>query len=341
MTQDESHREIPLVLTGADSGIESASDSIVPAIVTEAGPNARFAYEEFFAGLNSAHTMKSYRRAMHRFLSHCERLSLALHQVSPRVVADYIQRLDNQSSKNAGRPLSKPSRKVHLAAIRLFLDHCVQRHAIVLNPALSVRGPRHSVTEGKTPALDPRDARALLDSIGCIRPIDLRDRAIIATLIFTAARVGAVAKLCRADFFSDGRQFYLRFDEKGNKQRVIPVRHDLQLLIEQYFGESPPGDASDPVFLTAAGRTGKLLPRRMSANDMLRMVKRRLVAAGLPATSLCCHSFRAGTATNLLEQGVDPAEVQYLLGHSDPRTTRLYDRRQLRVSRNIVERIAV
>ena len=79
----------------------------------------------------------------------------------------------------------------------------------------------------------------------------------------------------------------------------------------------------------------------MSSNDMLRMVKRRSLAADLPARDVCCHSFRAGTATNLLEQGVDPAEVQYLLGHSDPRTTRLYDRRQLSVSRNIVERIAV
>lgn len=325
----------------AELRIDDSSGSTVPAIVAEAGANARYAYEEFFAGLNSPHTTTAYKRAVHRFLLHCDRTDLALHQVTPRVIADYIQMLDSQSSSNPGRALSKPTRKVHLAAIRLFLDYCVQRHAIILNPALSVRGPRHSVTEGKTPAIDPREARTLLDSIGAARPIDLRDRAIIATLIFTAARVGAVAKLSRGDFFTDGRQFYLRFDEKGDKQRVIPVRHDLQLLIERYLGECPSSDPGGPVFLTAAGRTGKLLLRRMSANDMLRMVKRRLLAAGLPASSLCCHSFRAGTATNLLEQGVDPAEVQYLLGHSDPRTTRLYDRRQLRVSRNIVERIAV
>lgn len=318
-----------------------ADCSSVPDIVKDAGPQAQFAFEEFFAGIISKHTARAYGHAVRRFLAHAEQLQLALQQISPRMVSDYIRDMQCAVTGGTFRPASKPTRKLHLAAIRLFLDYCVQRHAVVLNPALSVRGPRHSVTEGKTPAIDPREARTLLNSIGVDRAIDLRDRAIIATLIFTAARVGAIAKLSRADFFTDGRQFYLRFDEKGDKQRVIPVRHDLQLLIETYLVACADPDNSAPVFRTAAGRTGTLSRARMSANDMMRMVKRRLLAAGLPSHSLSCHSFRAGTATNLLEQGVDPAEVQYLLGHSDPRTTRLYDRRQLRVSRNIVERIAV
>jgi site-specific recombinase XerD len=45
--------------------------------------------------------------------------------------------------------------------------------------------------------------------------------------------------------------------------------------------------------------------------------------------------------TDLLTQGVALEDVQYLAGHADPRTTRLYDRRQKRVTRNIVERISV
>lgn len=50
--------------------------------------------------------------------------------------------------------------------------------------------------------------------------------------------------------------------------------------------------------------------------------------AGLPARNLSCHSFRATTITDLLTQGVPLEDVQYLAGHADPRTTRLYDRRQ-------------
>jgi integrase/recombinase XerD len=84
-----------------------------------------------------------------------------------------------------------------------------------------------------------------------------------------------------------------------------------------------------------------LTPLAMSANDIYRMVKRRFRDAGLTARNLSCHSFRATTITDLLTQGVPLEDVQYLAGHVDPRTTRLYDRRQKQVTRNIVERISV
>ena len=61
---------------------------------------------------------------------------------------------------------------------------------------------------------------------------------------------------------------------------------------------------------------------------------------GLP-DRLSPHSFRVTTITDLLNQGVPLEDVQHLAGHSDARTTRLYDRRQKKVTRNVVERISV
>ena len=61
---------------------------------------------------------------------------------------------------------------------------------------------------------------------------------------------------------------------------------------------------------------------------------------GLPAP-LSPHSFRVGTITDLLTQGVPLEEVQHLAGHADPRTTRLYDRRQKKVMRSVVDKISV
>ena len=106
------------------------------------------------------------------------------------------------------------------------------RHVIVLNPAASVRAPKHSVVEGKTPALSVEQARRLLTSINTSHVVGLRDRAIIATLIYTAARVGAVAKLRLGDYYADGHQWWFRFDEKGGKARTIPARHDVEVYIE-------------------------------------------------------------------------------------------------------------
>jgi integrase len=101
-------------------------------------------------------------------------------------------------------------------------------------------------------------------------------------------------------------------------------------------------DAEDTsLFRSAVRKTKVLTTRTLTANDIYRMVKRRLQDAGLPSRYLSCHSFRATAITDLLSQGVPLEDVQYLAGHSDPRTTRLYDRRQKQVTRNIVERISV
>lgn len=80
--------------------------------------------------------------------------------------------------------------------------------------------------------------------------------------------------------------------------------------------------------------------QRMTAGDMGRMIKRRMRATGLP-DRLSPHSFRVATVTELLSQGVALEDVKNLAGHADPRTTRLYDRRQRNVTRNTVMGISI
>jgi len=239
-------------------------------------------------------------------------------------------------------PAALPTKKQHLAALRHFFDQMVIRHAVMLNPAASVRGERYQVVEGKTPEISVDQARRLLRSIGTEDVVGLRDRAIVGILVYTAARVGAVAKLRVRDYFDAGDQFCLRFTEKGGKSRDIPVRHDLQQFLTSYFAAAGTIAAAPeaPVFRTAVRRTKRLTEHPMTASDIGRMVKRRMRDAILPSC-LSPHSCRVATITDLLSQGVPLEDVQHLAGHADPRTTRLYDRRQRRVTRNIVERISI
>lgn len=161
-------------------------------------------------------------------------------------------------------------------------------------------------------------------------------------MIYTAARVGAVSRLRRADFHDIGDQFCLRLTEKGTKQRGIPVRHDLQAFLQEYLNAArlSYSDGASPLFRTTVRRTKQLTMNGMSPGDMSRMVKRRLRDAGLP-NRFSSHSFRVATITDLLSKGVPLEEVQHVAGLADPRTTRLYDRRQKRVTRNVVERISI
>jgi site-specific recombinase XerD len=305
----------------------------LPELVSSAGDAARFAYEEFFLGrIRNPYTRKNYLHAVHQFLGWCEHLGLELQQIAPKHVGLYLDQL----------PLSASTKKVHLSGLRHFFDELVVRHAVILNPAASVRGERYQVIEGKTPEISVKQARRLMKSLDTRHIVGLRDRAIIAILIYTAARIGAVAKLDNEHYYDDGDQYYLRFAEKSGKSREIPVRHDLQGLINEYLSASGLVDdePKTSLFRTTAGRTKRLTENRMTAGDMGRMVKRRMRDACLPSR-LSPHSFRVATVTNLLEQGVPLQDVQYLAGHSDPRTTRLYDRRHKRVTRNIVERISI
>jgi integrase/recombinase XerD len=310
----------------------------LPDIVRRAGQAAVFAAEEFFYGsIRNEHTRTAYRRAVDRFLAWCELRGLELPRIAPKDVGQYFDGL----RKNG---LSVSSCKQHLAAVRHFFDGMVTRHAVILNPALSVRGERYQVVEGKTPEISVPQARQLLKSIdGVDDALSKRDRAILAILAYTSSRAGAVSKLRRDDFYDAGdHQWMLRFEEKGGKSREIPVRHDLQQMITAYIEaaglQQAPKDA--PLFRAAIAKTGQLAATAIHVNDICRMMKRRLADAFLPSR-LSPHSFRVAVITDLLEQGVPLEDVQHLAGHADPRTTRLYDRRQRKVTRNIVERISI
>jgi len=312
------------------------SRSQLPDIVSRAGQAAVFAAEEFFFGrIRNEHTRQAYLIAVKRFLAWADARGLELARIAPKDVGQYIDGLRNENTSVA-------TRKQHLAALRHFFDGLVLRHAIILNPALSVRGERYEVVEGKTPEITVEGARKLLASIDTSHAVGLRDRAIIAILIYTASRAGAVAALRRGSFYHAGDQWMLHFEEKGGKSREIPVRHDLEQTIFAYLDAAGLRNARQdaPLFRTALKNTGQLTGNALTVVDICRMVKRRLKDAGLPAR-LSPHSFRVTTITDLLEQGVPLEDVQRLAGHADPRTTRLYDRRQKKITRNIVERISI
>src|SRR3954454_5605301 len=190
-----------------------------PDIVRDAGPGAEYAYADFFkAKISNSNTRKAYKRAIDRFLGWCRLRGLELRQVTSFVVGDYVEHHLNDKD---GHPLSAPTKKQHLAALRHFFDNQQMFHGVVINPASSVRGPKYSVREGKTPAFDDNQVRTLFDSIDTSHVVGMRDRTLLMILAYTAARAGAVAKLRSVDYFTDGRSWYLNLGEKGGKLHQV------------------------------------------------------------------------------------------------------------------------
>ena len=301
--------------------------------MAQAGGNARFAWEELFsAELRNPHTRRAYLHAVRQFLGWCEAHRLELRQITPGWVGTYYDELH----------ASIPTKKQHLSALRCFFDRLVLRHAVPLNPAASVRGERYQLVEGKTPEITVDQERALLGSIRPYGVEGLRDRAIVAILIYTAARIGACGRTQGRQLRPGRRSEVSQIPGERGKVRDIPVREDLDRIPHGLSGgrRAAVGPGRRAAVPQAHRKTRSLKATAMTADDMGRMLKRRMADIGLPAP-LSPHSFRVGAITDLLTQGVPLEEVQHLAGHADPRTTRLYDRRQKKVMRSVVDRISV
>ncbi len=311
--------------------LSNNNDKGLPAIVVRAGVAAERAWDDFFVGMVANDlTRIAYARAVRRFLMSPRFADKLLHEITAADVGEYLRRLDGSLSK----------KKQHHSALRRFFSVLVERHLCLINPALVARTERMEVSEGKTPEISAAQSRLLMAAIDVETRIGIRDRAIIGILMWTGVRAGSIARLRRSDYYQVGEQWMLRFDEKRRRSREIPVRCDLSAFLRAYVDASDMTDAPKEadLFLTCSGKSDRFTGNAMNGHDICRMVKRYIRRAELP-NNLSPHSFRVAVATDLLDQGVPLADVQYLLGHADPRTTRLYDRRQKQVTRNIVERI--
>ena len=115
--------------------------------------------------------------------------------------------------------------KQHMAAIRMMFSWLTEKGILAINPAREVKTPKFSRTEGKTPAFSTEEVQKVLASVDTSHVIGHRDKAFLATLAYTFARIGAVVNLNVEDYFQAGKRSLIRFKEKGGKEKEIPVHH--------------------------------------------------------------------------------------------------------------------
>ena len=327
-----------LVIQTAPATLVSTADvemEHIPALVAGAGPQAAMRFVEFFtANIRNVHTRRAYYRAVVGFFDWCQERDLGeLGRILPIHIAAYIEELQQAQSKSTV--------KQHLAAVRMLFDYLVIGQIVPVNPATSVRGPKHVVKKGKTPVLSAEEARLLLDSVDTSHVVGLRDRALIGIMTYTFARVGAVIAMRVEDYYPQGKRWWVRLHEKGGKHHEMPAHHKLDLYLDEYRVEA--GIADDKkgfLFRTANGKTRMLTEQPMQQADVFRMIRRRAKDAGI-LTPMNCHTFRATGITNYLENGGTLEKAQFMAAHESSRTTGLYDRRNDAVTLDEVERISI
>jgi site-specific recombinase XerD len=148
----------------------------------------------------------------------------------------------------------------------------------------------------------------------------LRDRAILHTLFATGMRREEASRLNREDL-DDGWSRQALITGKGSKERVVFFTDEALAAIRAYLEAR--ADRLAPLFLRHDKRRGRPRGRgenlRLSPLGIWRVVKHYAALAGVDASP---HDFRHAKASTLLNRGAKLSEVQDLLGHASPETTK-------------------
>jgi integrase/recombinase XerC len=323
----------PVSIEGAVVEVDLLQASL-PALARLSAEHRRRFSEFFTVPIRNVNTRRAYKRAAHDFFLFIDSLGVhRLEAIEPRHVACWVEELEGTCSA--------PTVKARLAGVRHLLDWLTTGHLIPFNPAHAVRGPKHSVKRGKTPYLEPAEARALLDAIAIDTLHGLRDRALIGLMVYTFARIGAALQMKVSDVYHERRRLWVRLHEKRGIEASLPAHHNLEAWLTEYMETAALAATPDAwLFQSIPRRSSELTGRPMAQADAFAMVRRRATAAGIKA-KVGNHSFRATGVTAFLKNGGTLETAAAMANHASTRTTQLYDRRQDDITLDEVERIAI
>ena len=121
--------------------------------------------------------------------------------------------------------------------------------------------------------------RQLLDSIDVESMSGLRDRALIATMTYSFARIGAVLAMKVEDYYPQGKRWWLRLHEKGGKRHEVPCHHLLEEDLDAYCEAAQLWDQ----------KKSPLVRRTVSSRDLRKSASR--VSAPLPAGRFAANCY--------------------------------------------------
>ncbi len=283
----------------------------------------------------SPRTKTNYLSALNRFQEFLPSVGLDPATVTTdQLPAEVLERFYTWLLQTYGRD-RRLTAVAYASEVRAFFRFLDRRRW--LNPNLSYEHVKDGLREligrlhYKTPRVD--DAVALIVTYVQSVPLPpndgrnrqrrleiLRDRAILLTLYATGMRRAEIARLDRADV-QDGRAAEGLITGKGDKERVVFFDEGALAAIRVYLKER--ADTYAPLFLRHDDGRGKPGPRgehwRLSPQSVWLVVKKYGKLANVEVTT---HHLRHLKARVMLNNGAQLSEVQDILGHASPETTK-------------------
>ena len=276
----------------------------------------------WFAGIGDARNRRGYVRDVREFMAFAGFADPGqLREAVPEQVAAWRDAL-------LARPLRAATVRRKLTALSSLYGALVAAGAARRNPVEGIGRPDLRADARPAPVLTARQARRLLDAPPTDTLKGLRDRAILAVLLYHGLTRRELCRLATGDLLRGEGGHLLRVT--GSRARVLAVHPEALERIEAWLeGAGHGGDASGPLFRPMAHKGGPAAGRSLDPSSVYSgVVRLHAGRSGLAAEveGISAHALRATAAATALGRGAPPVAVRDWLGHESVATTARYFR---------------
>ena len=257
----------------------------------------------------SQNTLESYKNDLNKFRNFLEKNNKSVLKADHFLILSFLSYLLDEgfSSKTVCRNIS---------SLKGFFKYLIAVEHIKINPMLNIDAPKSGLFLPTTLTVD--ETQLILDAPNELRPIEMRDKAMLYTLYATGMRISELISLNMHNV--DLTRGSVQVVGKGGKERLIPLTNDAIIMIKKYLRESreklSKGKDHNNIFVSTHGK-------QISRQSFWHRIKAYLKKVDVKK-EVHPHTLRHAFATHMLNNGADLRSVQLLLGHSDLATTQIY-----------------
>ena len=257
----------------------------------------------------SQNTLESYKNDLSKFRNFLEKNNKSVLKADHFLILSFLSFLLDKgfSSKTVSRNIS---------SLKSFFKYLISVEHIKINPMLNIDAPKSGLFLPTT--LTVEETQQILDAPNELRPIEMRDKAMLYTLYATGMRISELISLNMHNV--DLTRGSVQVIGKGGKERLIPLTNDAITMIKKYLTNArdklSKGKDHNNIFVSTHGK-------QISRHSFWHRIKAYLKKVDVKKEAHP-HTLRHAFATHMLNNGADLRSVQLLLGHSDLATTQIY-----------------
>ena len=257
-------------------------------------------------------TIKAYKYDLDKFINLVGDIDMNSPMVRQRI------RLFLKKIKDMGYSKKGIGRKI--ATLRSYFKFLTLNEFIEKNSMSTIKSPKIKLEESLPKFLNVSDIGVIFKKLKDRTLFNSRKSQryylIVRLLYSTMARVSELCNIRIRDI--DFEKGYIHLRGKGNKERIVPVDQKTLELFKESLSNRISYDSEE--YLLVNTRNQRLSPRLVQTD--IKYIKHR---CGFPDSKIITpHVFRHTGATHLRRSGMDISELQDILGHSSPNTTRIY-----------------